>query len=86
MIRFFGHFEGDQQTYRGKGEVEDIRTNRDCIKAFAAKVIEAGVIQRAELDAIDKEVVSLIDEAVAHAKAAPAPSPKDLMSDVYVAY
>src|SRR3954454_15952920 len=67
MIRFFGHFEGDQQTYRGKGEVEDIRANRDCTKAFAAKVIEAGVIQRAELDAIDKEVVSLIDDALAHA-------------------
>jgi pyruvate dehydrogenase E1 component alpha subunit len=86
MIRFFGHFEGDQQTYRGKGEVEDIRSNRDCIKAFVAKVIEAGVIQRAELDGIDKEAVGLVDEAVAHAKAAPLPQPKDLMTDVYVAY
>lgn len=86
MIRFFGHFEGDQQTYRGKGEVDDIRANRDCIKAFSAKVIETGVIQRAELDAIDKEVGSLIEEAVAHAKAAPLPTAKDLMTDVYVSY
>ena len=45
MIRFFGHFEGDQQTYRGKGEVEDIRANRDCIKMFPSRVIEAGVIK-----------------------------------------
>src|SRR6478672_5925926 len=86
MIRFFGHFEGDQQTYRGKGELEDIRANRDCIKAFSAKVIEAGVIRRAELDALDREIVPLIDEAVAHAKAAPFPSAKDLATDVYVAY
>ena len=86
MIRFFGHFEGDQQTYRGKGEVEDIRANRDCIKAFGDKIIEAGVIKRSELDAIDKEAVSLIDEAVAHAKSAPVPGAKDLMTDVYVAY
>ena len=38
MIRFFGHFEGDQQTYRGKGEVEDIRANKDCIKLFPSRV------------------------------------------------
>ena len=56
MIRFFGHFEGDQQTYRGKGEVEDIRANKDCIKMFQARVLEAGVVSRAELEAIDKEV------------------------------
>ena len=36
MIRMFGHFEGDQQTYRAKGELEDIRANKDCIKMFAA--------------------------------------------------
>ena len=58
MIRFFGHFEGDQQTYRGKGEVDDIRANQDCIKLFADRVIEAGVISRAELEAIDKEAVA----------------------------
>jgi acetoin:2,6-dichlorophenolindophenol oxidoreductase subunit alpha len=86
MIRFFGHFEGDQQTYRGKGEVDDIRANRDCIKTFTEKVIEAGVIKRAELDPIDKEVVALIDKSLAHAKGAPMPAAKELLTDVYVAY
>jgi TPP-dependent pyruvate/acetoin dehydrogenase alpha subunit len=86
MIRFFGHFEGDQQTYRGKGEVEHIRANQDCIKLFADKVLDAGVIKRPELEAIDKEIVKLIDEAVVTAKAAPLPTAKDLMTDVYVTY
>ncbi|MBK1867013.1 thiamine pyrophosphate-dependent dehydrogenase E1 component subunit alpha [Aestuariivirga sp. YIM B02566] len=86
MIRFFGHFEGDQQTYRGKGEVEHIRANQDCIKLFADKVLDAGVIKRPELEAIDKEIVKLIDEAVITAKAAPLPTAKDLMTDVYVTY
>src|SRR5918912_532723 len=27
MVRFHGHFEGDAQTYRAKGELEDIRAN-----------------------------------------------------------
>src|SRR5437773_30775 len=73
MIRFFGHFEGDQQTYRGKGEVEDIRANRDCIRKFRAQVTAAGVVAGAELDAIDAEARDLIDTAVKEAKAAPEP-------------
>ena len=86
MIRMFGHFEGDQQTYRAKGELEDIRANKDCIKMFSERVVEAGVIPRTELDAIDREVAREIDEAVAFAKAAPLPTAADLTTDVYVNY
>jgi acetoin:2,6-dichlorophenolindophenol oxidoreductase subunit alpha len=86
MIRFFGHFEGDQQTYRGKGEVEHIRAHQDCIKLFTQKVLDAGVIKKPELDAIDEDALAEIDAAVVAAKAAPAPSAKDLMTDVYVTY
>lgn len=86
MVRFFGHFEGDAQTYRAPGETEDNRTNRDCLKIFRAKVTEAGVLTDAELDAIDSEVLALIDEAVDEAKAAPLPGPAELTTDVYVAY
>ena len=86
MIRFFGHFEGDAQTYRGKGELEDIRANKDCIKIFQARLRESGVISSAEFEKIDKQVAKLIEEAVVEAKAAPLPGSKDLLTDVYVAY
>ena len=86
MVRMYGHFEGDQQTYRAKGELEDIRANKDCIKLFSERVVEAGVIPRSELDAIDREVGREIEEAVAFAKAAPLPTVKDLTTDVYVNY
>jgi TPP-dependent pyruvate/acetoin dehydrogenase alpha subunit len=86
MIRFFGHFEGDAQTYRGKGEIEDIRANKDCIKLFQARVKEAGVISQAEFDQIDRQVLDLIEQAVVEAKAAPLPAPAELLTDVYVAY
>jgi acetoin:2,6-dichlorophenolindophenol oxidoreductase subunit alpha len=86
MIRFFGHFEGDQQTYRGRGEVEDLRANHDCIKKFSAKVVGAGVVKPSELEAIDTEAKELIERAVAEAKAAPAPTAQDLLTDVYVRY
>ena len=86
MIRFFGHFEGDAQTYRGKGEVDEIRLNHDCIKIFTGRLLEAGVVEKAELAAIDSVVGKEVGEAVEAAKAAPLPLPKELMTDVYVAY
>ena len=86
MIRFFGHFEGDAQTYRAPGENEENRKNRDCLKIFRAKVTEAGVLSDAELNAIDVEVLTLIEEAVEEAKAAPLPAPEELTTDVYVSY
>ena len=86
MIRFFGHFEGDAQTYRAAGETENNRANRDCIKRFAAAVTEAGVISADELKAIDAEVLESIETAVRDAKAAPLPTATDLTTDVYVSY
>jgi acetoin:2,6-dichlorophenolindophenol oxidoreductase subunit alpha len=86
MVRFHGHFEGDAQTYRGKGELEDIRANKDCIKIFRNRVREAGVVSGAEFDKIDKAAVTLIEEAVIEAKAAPLPKAGELLTDVYVAY
>jgi pyruvate dehydrogenase E1 component alpha subunit len=53
---------------------------------FTGRLLEAGVVQKAELDAIDREVGALIEEAVTGAKAAPLPAPKELLTDVYVAY
>jgi pyruvate dehydrogenase E1 component alpha subunit len=86
MVRFYGHFEGDQQTYRGKGEVEHIRAHDDCIKKFAANVLEAGVLSRAELETIDREARAAVEDAIAHAKAAPLPPAAELATDVYVSY
>ena len=86
MIRMYGHFEGDQQTYRGKGELDDIRANKDCLKIFSSRVSEAGVVSRAEMDAIDRSVAAQIEEAVAFAKSAPLPTAADLTTDVYVSY
>ena len=84
--RYFGHFEGDAQTYRRPGEVEEIRASRDCLNLFVRRVIESAHIDRAALDEIDREVAALIDESVAAAKSDPAPPAEDLLTDVYVSY
>ncbi|HET8612237.1 MAG TPA: thiamine pyrophosphate-dependent dehydrogenase E1 component subunit alpha [Sphingomonas sp.] len=84
--RFYGHFEGDPQRYRGKGEIERLRAERDCLKAFRQRVTEAGLLEGEDLDRIDAEVAALIDEAVDEARAAPPPDPANVTADVYISY
>jgi pyruvate dehydrogenase E1 component alpha subunit len=86
VMRYFGHFEGDQQTYRGDGEVEALRRDRDCLNAFRRRVTEAGIVEAEELTEIDTATAQLIEEAVREAKAAPDPTPADVLTDVYVRY
>ena len=86
MIRFYGHFEGDSQTYRAGGEVEEIRKNRDCLKKFVQQVTEENYLSISDLEKIDKEISILIDEAFDEAKKAPPPTEADLLTDVYVNY
>lgn len=84
--RFYGHFEGDPQRYRGDGELDRIREERDAIKTFRTKVTEAKLLDGAELDAVDAEVAALIERAVAESKAAPRPAQQDVLEDVYISY
>lgn len=86
MVRFYGHFEGDAQTYRGRDELEDIRANQDCLKLFRAQVEGAGIVSAVAFNDVDREVAALIEQAVQEAKAAPEPDADDLLSDVYVSY
>jgi pyruvate dehydrogenase E1 component alpha subunit len=84
--RFFGHFEGDPQRYRGPGELDRIREERDSLKVFRRKVTEAGLLEGKDIDTIDEEVMALIDRAVAEAKAAERPGPEHVVEDVYISY
>lgn len=84
--RFFGHFEGDPQKYRAKDEVEKHRETMDCLKNFRARVLPEGDITESELDTIDEEVLSLIEESVTEARAGKGAGEDELMTDVYIAY
>ena len=84
--RYHGHFVGDPQSYRGEGELEDLRENRDCLKIFRARMDQTGELSSEELDAIDTEVMALIEQAVTEAKAAPRPTPEQVEQDVYINY
>ncbi len=85
-LRYYGHFEGDQQTYRGAGEVEEVRRTRDCLATFVQRVTNAGILDAEDLERVDQDVRGLIDEAVTEAKAGPDPTPAEVETDVYVTY
>jgi pyruvate dehydrogenase E1 component alpha subunit len=84
--RFYGHFEGDPQRYRGQGEVARLRETRDCLKIFRATTAKDGSVAAKDLDAIDAEVMKLIEDAVVEARSAPPPRAEEVVEDVYVTY
>ncbi|RQB64136.1 thiamine pyrophosphate-dependent dehydrogenase E1 component subunit alpha [Pseudomonas aeruginosa] len=86
LTRYYGHFEGDAQTYRDPDEVKHYRETRDCLKQFRERTCHAGLLSASDLDAIDAEVEARIGDAVQRAKNDPKPEPDDLLRDVYVSY
>jgi len=84
--RFFGHFEGDPQRYRGDGELDRLRAERDCLKIFRASVTGAKLLEDVDLDAIDTESLKAIEDAVAASRAAARPQPENVLENVYISY
>ena len=74
--RYYGHFEGDAQTYRAENEVEEVKKEKDCLMLFRQRVTSADLVEEEELDKIDEEIKTLVDESVEEAKAAPEPDPR----------
>ena len=86
LTRYYGHFEGDAMTYRLPDEVAQARQNSDPLNLFRQRVVEASLFKPEELDAIDKHAADLMAQTVIEAKAAPAPTEADLLTDVYNRY
>ena len=84
--RFYGHFVGDAQTYRGDGEIDKLRADKDCLKLFREKVVETGLLTDEQLDEIYEEEKKRVADAASAAQAAPRATEADLMTDVYASY
>lgn len=80
--RHRGHYEGDPMLYRTQEEVEAWK-RRDPIELFRARLLTAGVTEAATLDAIDREVQAMMDDAVRFAAASPPPALDTVTQGVY---
>lgn len=86
ITRFDGHFVGDPQIYRAKGEVETLREEKNCLKNFIEKVCAEKWLTLKALQAIDAEILTMMDAAVAAAMLAPHPKDEELFENVYETY
>ena len=83
--RYYGHFEGDQQTYRAPGEVDELRRTRDCLEGFAGRVTSAG--WSAPTTCAGRRRGRGADRRRRReGQGRPEPEPADLLTDVYVKY
>ena len=84
--RFYGHFNGDPDTYRSEETKKEQREKRDCLKIFRNFLLDSGLLPSSKVDELDKAVSRKIEEAVLAAQKAPYPDPKTLITDVYESY
>ncbi len=79
--RYSGHSRADPAKYRPAGELDKWK-ELDPIKAYRKRLGSLGV-QNDKLDAIDAEILKLIDDATKACQAAPPTSTDILFTDVY---
>ncbi|MGD0979275.1 MAG: thiamine pyrophosphate-dependent dehydrogenase E1 component subunit alpha [Candidatus Bathyarchaeia archaeon] len=79
--RFYGSFEGDPQRYRTKSEREEWQM-KDPLN-FGGKLVNMGVLTDADLQKIDQEVKSAVEEAVKYARESPYPEPEEVTKDLF---
>ena len=82
--RYRGHSMSDPAKYRSKEEVEDYKENKDPIETFKKRLLAEGVATEASLDALEKEIKSIVNEAAQFAQDSPEPPESELWTDVTV--
>jgi TPP-dependent pyruvate/acetoin dehydrogenase alpha subunit len=82
--RYFGHHQTDDTSRYRLPDEEKAARDRDCIKQFRERMEASGPLTLSELDKMDAENSTLINEAVEFAKAGPLPDPSELYTHVYV--
>ncbi|MDP2254955.1 MAG: thiamine pyrophosphate-dependent dehydrogenase E1 component subunit alpha [Polaromonas sp.] len=80
--RYLGHFQGDPETYRPKGEVEALRKN-DPIPKLGDHLRKLGVLN----DALDQKLRAAVTERITEAydfgRNSPYPKPEDALLHVF---
>jgi acetoin:2,6-dichlorophenolindophenol oxidoreductase subunit alpha len=82
--RYHGHHQGDNPHRYRTVEEEEAARSHDCIKRFRNQLVDEGLSNNLELDAIEARNRQLIDEAIAFAEASPLPDLSELCTNVYV--
>lgn len=80
--RLAGHFMGDAETYRPKGEKEQLR-KEDPIPIYRQKLIDANIITSDEDLALVEETQQLVEQAITFARESEYAAPEEAMLHVF---
>lgn len=80
--RYLGHFQGDPEVYRTKGETTTLRAN-DPIPRIAEQLRAAGELTDAVEQQIRQRVSARVAEAYEYGRASPYPKPEDALLHVF---
>lgn len=80
--RYYGHFQGDPETYRSKDEVAEVRKH-DPIPQLAAYLRAHGLMDAAKDSALVAEAKARVASAYAFARNSPDPLPEDALLHVF---
>jgi pyruvate dehydrogenase E1 component alpha subunit len=81
--RYKGHSMSDPAKYRTKEELEEYK-NQDPIEHVRNMVLENGWSTKADLEAIEEKIKSIVTECVEFAETSPYPTVDEVYKDVYV--
>lgn len=80
--RYYGHFQGDAEAYRPKGEVEQLK-EKDPIPRFRNQLIDEGYMTEDEASAIEARVKAEVDAAYTFARESEYPEPEEALEKVF---
>jgi acetoin:2,6-dichlorophenolindophenol oxidoreductase subunit alpha len=80
--RIDGHFVGDPDDYRSDAERAEAERH-DPLHRLRAELLDAGLLEAADVELLEKEIADELDAAVEHAKSSPLPDPEDITKNVY---
>lgn len=80
--RYRGHYEGDEEVYRDRDEVE-AWMDRDPITGFKDRLVDRGTLTDEEFERMREEVTTTIEEAVEYAREAEEPVPAEAYDDMF---
>lgn len=81
--RYFGHFQGDAEVYRPKGETDELRKS-DPIKTFANYLRTHNLLDDATEQQLSSRAKQAVSEAFEFARTSPYPAPEEALLHVFV--
>lgn len=83
VARLVPHFEGDKETYRDEAELQRAKEERDPVENYRERLLEAEVVDEAEIETMVAAIEDEVVEAVQFAQESPEPDPEAAYDHVY---